>query len=47
MLESIDWIDDVLMAAGLLLALLTGDLLIGGGLFALGAVLHALLHGMI
>jgi hypothetical protein len=47
MIEQLDWVDDVLMGGGLLFALLTGDYLIGGIIFVLGAVLHAIFHGMI
>ena len=47
MIEQLDWLDEVLMAGGLLFALLTGDYFFGGILFVLGAILHAIFHGMV
>ena len=41
----IDLVDDVVMIAGVLIALVAGDLLLGGGIFAAGVVLHVFIHG--
>jgi hypothetical protein len=48
LIEALDWIDDVLMLAGIAIVLLSFDnLFLGGGIFLVGAALHAIMHGMI
>lgn len=41
----IDLVDELVMGAGLVIALAGGDLLLGAGVFVAGAVLHVFIHG--
>ncbi|MBI3588544.1 hypothetical protein HY995_05745 [Candidatus Micrarchaeota archaeon] len=47
MIEAVEWIDEALIIAGVIIVLLGGDLIFGGAVFAVGLVLHLLFHGMI